>query len=263
MPLSGWICPGCHREVPLPSHKPPVANDHFEGPCGEIVHSDYANAVMKGRQGHEKDVGQVRVSNLIGCPRSYAIQQSENYYTDPLSGNSAETGTAWHSHMETNSVDPSNTEVEVSGTLIGIKVAGKVDRIRNGMIEDWKHQNDFAKKYLKEPKPIHVAQVSLYAELVAQSKGWRPTHGIIWNHFTTGMVPMKFPIMALGDVLAMVIGSGTVLDNLQEMAKFAASKIKWAEMRMVGEKIEYGQKTACDYCPVRGICWTEDRKAPF
>src|SRR5678815_4941677 len=138
MPITQWICPSCSRTVAL---------DHFqETDCGRKVHPDYANAVLRSRREHYAQ-GVVEVSHALGCPRSYAIQNAEDYAVDPLSLNSMETGTAWHHWMQRASVDPQWTEVELSGVIVGVQIVGKCDRLRPDQtpkaVEDWKHSNDF------------------------------------------------------------------------------------------------------------------------
>src|SRR5262245_37125944 len=110
MPIAGWICAGCSgRRVDL---------NHFETTqCGATVcHPDYIAAVLasnwKPRPG-------IHVSSGLGCPRSTAIEQSEQYYVNPLDLNAMETGTAWHAHVEKHTTEPANAEVEVKGIIDG------------------------------------------------------------------------------------------------------------------------------------------------
>ena len=262
MPITQWICTGCGgREVAL---------DHFAlTPCGEkVVHPDYAAAVLASAN---KDRPGVHVSTILGCPRKAAIEATEPYSVDPMTMNAMETGTAWHAHMEKSSVSPKDCEVQLDGFVAGIRITGKTDRLEPPTtVCDWKHGGDFSKKYAKEgPKETHQAQLSLYAELCSQTLGWRPTIGRIWHHFSgqdkDAMFPSEFPIWALEKVLAFRPGGGTytVLQLLQQANGYFSGHLSWETLPLAGETHMYGQKTACNYCGVFGICKTQATGAPF
>lgn len=266
MPIAQWICAGCGgREVPL---------SHFaETACGERIHPDFARAILIDRNSQYVQKA-VRVSHGLGCPRRAAIEESEPYAVDPLEANAPLTGVAWHALME--SAAPANyREVELTGTIAGVKVSGKCDRIRKlsdgaTAIEDWKHVNDFNVKHLKAGAKLeHQVQTSIYAELAAQS-GWiRPTVGIIWYHGSTGgkdaLTPHRFGLMGLDTALA--ARPYECEYSVQELLKQAASHyvdgVRWQDLPLAGKSIKFGSKTGCDYCGVRSVCWTADKGAPF
>lgn len=110
-------------------------------------------------------------------------------------------------------------------------------------------------------KDDHLAQMSLYAELVEQTKGWRPAHGIAWYRMQKEMLPFAEELWPLGRVLDYkpVSGEYTVGELLEQLA----SDSRWEELPLVGETQKYGTKLACDYCAVRDLCWTQAKSAPF
>lgn len=267
MPISGWLCVACGgRQVPL---------DHFATTkCGDTVHPDFANAVLKSSTEHNERRGGtpgVSVTQGLGCPRRAAIELSVPYYLDPLTMNAPETGTAWHAHLERASVDPKNTEVELAGVIAGIKVTGRCDRLRPpDTIEDAKHVNDFRRKYLKTMAPDnHRAQLSIYAELVEQTFGWRPTRGVIWYHFTMSgpdaFLPTKVDLLPIADALQLKpqLGKYSVLELFQQADSFFSGAVKWEDLPLAGESQMFGDKSLCTYCSVREVCWTQARGAPF
>lgn len=260
MPLSGWDCPVCH------DHKAPL--DHYaKSSCGESIPADYVGAILKGRS-ERYSKGEVTVTVGLGCVRQRAIEAAEPTFPDPLSMNSMLTGTAWHSLMEYGSVDPTNTEVEVAGVIDGLPMRGKVDRLLPpDAIADHKHQKDSARKYLKGAKPEHAAQLAIYAELVQQSKGWRPTRGIIWYHdAAAGFAPMVVdPLPTLDAALTYrpFGGEFMVRELYQQAAEFYAGRKKWEDLPMAGESMRFGVQSMCNFCPVRDACFIQNRMAPF
>lgn len=281
MPIARWICTGCGgREVPL---------DHFSATaCGEkVCHPDMAAAILADRDG-QYTRGSVRVSHGLGCPRRAAIEEVEDYAVDPLECNAALTGVAWHALLE--SVDerlarkngrPPDCEVEVSGTIAGIKLKGKIDRLRGDLIEDHKHINDFSVKWIRQNgvKPEHRAQVSIYAELCEQSGLQRPKRGIIWYHSSLGgkdaLIPMPVELMGVEEALAVrPYGCEYTVRELYEQANMFFNGVEpsglackpmndWRCLPLAGQTIQFGSKTGCDYCAVRAICQEAENGAPF
>jgi len=261
--IVGWLCAGCGgRQVDL---------QHFATTkCGESVcHPDQAHAIIKENSEHVSS-GAIGVGRGLGCPRSYAIQDAEPFHVDPLKLNAIDTGKAWHARMEWGSIDPGNCEVDVKGVIRDIAIAGRVDRLRPpDTIEDWKHGNDFSRKYCKEPKPAHVAQLSIYAELVAQCKGWRPSVGIIWHHFSgsgkDAVVPLKFALWPIEKALAYKPYNGefTVFEHYQQASAFFEKYTTWKELPLAGVEMKFGDKSHCEYCFVRSICTEAATGAPF
>jgi len=266
MPIAKWLCAACGgREVAL---------SHFaDTVCGEKVHPDFAAAILKDR-GEQYVSKAVRVSHGLGCPRRAAIEESEPYSVDPLDLNPPLTGTAWHAMME--SAGPRELcEVEVDGTLGVVYVNGKMDRLRpltDGelAIEDWKHINDFGVKWINgAPKPEHMVQASLYAELVEQCGNPRPSVGIIWYHSSqsgkAALTSHKFPLLPTHEALAArpYDCDFTVLELLKQAASHYEDGVRWQELPLAGKSIKFGTKTGCDYCSVRSICTEADKGAPF
>lgn len=302
MPITKWSCPSCRREVEL---------DHFQQTaCGKVVHPDYAAAVLADRESQADRTG-VRVSMASSCPRKYAIMGSEAIAVNPLDMLSALKGTAWHSLMETGAEGESwqcpqhdgafairrmaiekccagaatvGAEVEVAGTISGILLTGKIDRVRlvDGQLtgEDWKTGSDFRVAYIKggkafgrpvvgEGAPVeYKVQLSLYAELYRQQYGRTWDAATIWWAFSADSWAEPIEIMSVDACLDhQPYNCGyTVLELLHQAAQFAEGAVKWQDLPLVGKEIKFGKvKVGCDYCSVRDRCWTEDpnTKAPF
>ncbi len=267
MPIANWICAACGgREVPL---------SHFaETACGEKVHPDFARAILLDRNSQYVQRA-VRVSHGLGCPRRGAIEESEPYAVDPLELNPAIKGTGWHAFVEA-AAPAGMAEIELEGIIGGVKVNGKLDRLRqlsddSWAIEDWKTINDFNIKWIKSggAKPEHQVQASIYAELLDQMRKPRPTVGIIWYSSSVGgkdaLMPFKFDLLPLHEALAVrpYDCEYTVLELLKQAASHYEDGVRWEELPLAGKSIKFGGKTACDYCNVRSVCWTAAVGAPF
>lgn len=270
MPIARFICRGCGgREVDL---------DHFsKTACGESVcHPDYAAALLADRAGQYTS-GSVRVTHGLSCPRRAAIEESESFAVDPLDANAPLTGVAWHSLMEKFG-SKTDCEVEVSGTVGGVALKGKIDRIRmigdEMILEDWKHINDFSVKYIKQDgaKLEHRVQLSIYAELVHQCMQVRPVRGIIWYHSSVGgkdaLIPQPVSLISVEDALKVhPYGCDYTVDDLyKQMDLFFAfqPKYNWkTALPLAGASIRFGSKTGCDYCSVRSICMEAETGSPF
>lgn len=265
MPISAWICPHCGgRERPL---------DHFASTtCGELIHPDYAAAVLKDRSSQYVS-GVVRVSHGLGCPRKAAIEYAESYAINPLKSNAPLTGVAWHNLME--AAGPvEKCEVRVSGEISGIPLQGKIDRIRalpsgEFVLEDWKHGSDRATSERKSspPKERDVIQLSVYAELTQQTFGERPVRGIIWGHGSTegAIVPQPVKLLPIDEVLAKqpFEGDHSVIELYAQADEVFREDAHWSRLPLAGASMKLGNRTACDYCDVRTLCTAADRGAPF
>lgn len=264
MPIRAWVCQTCHKDVPL---------DHFEKTnCGKTVDPAYARAVLVDNiQESESVKGTVRVSDASGCPRKRAIMEQEDVAVDPLTFNAAMTGKAWHALMEKHGEGIAGHEIErrLTGTLAGVTVTGKPDRIvkADGCIEDHKNQNDFATKNPR-PKEEWAVQLSLYAELIYQADGYLPTKGKIRAHFSTSFPPAdEFELWPVKQALDHKPWSNDQYSagGLLRATELILSKPgMWKTAPMYGKSMLFGKsKTMCDYCPVKGPCWTSEAGAPF
>lgn len=274
MPITAFKCSVCHTaKVPL---------DHYATTnCGLAIHPDYVAAVLGEQEDNFPD-GKVRVSAASSCPRSAAIMATEDVTVDPLAFNAMLTGTAWHQLVATYGMmsQPGQgvteaqrlVEVEVEGVIDGIAMRGHIDRLlrHNGqlVIADWKHANDFARKYLKDAaKPEHICQTSLYAELYAQQHGERPARGVNWYHFTSSppFVPMWYDLWPVDKVLAHkpYQCEYTVGQLLHQAADFAAGKVRWQDLPLAGASFQFSGKSACDYCACYDSCQIQATGAPF
>jgi hypothetical protein len=254
--IVGFYCQKHRANVPL---------NHFDE-CN-AVHPDYAAAILADSQ---KMRGEgVHVTSALGCPRRAAIERTASVYAEPLGYNAVLGGTAWHALMQRFSSHPEHCEVEVKGVVAGTVIVGTVDRLHPpDSISDWKTTSEFAEKWLMKPKAEgggakaeHIAQLSLYAELVEQSLGWRPEFGTVWYRTHKKMMPFTEKLWDLETVLAFhpLNGDYSVADLLGQLT----SPMKWEDLPLVGETQKYGNKTACDYCGVRDACYTQARGAPF
>lgn len=286
MPITAWKCPGCHREVPL---------DHYETTkCGATVcHPDYARAILRDNEDrYVKD--QVTVTVGLGCPRSRAIENDLPVAVNPLEFNALLIGRAWDQLLENHS--PAGTsKVVVKGTIAGVEIWGEIDRVReltNGeqtylAIEDHKHGNNFQQRFAKKDvesgkpvvKPEQAIQTSIYAELYAQQEGVRPTHGVIWQHYSGApgpsnavLTPHIYLLWSVADCLAHKPYNGEyTVEQLYKMADRyekwkrggAAIRVEALDLPLVGKTMSFGTKEFCDYCEVRDTCFTADRGAPF
>lgn len=269
MPIVGWWCKQCRLRVAL---------DHFETACNS-VHPDYAAAVLADSR-KERAAG-IHVTGVLNCPRKSALEHSANVYVDPLAYNAILSGTAWHELMESASVSPELCEVEVRGVVAGVPLVGKIDRLHPPTaISDWKRTSEWAEKWLSKPKDEgggmkaeHLAQLSLYGELVEQSFGWRPAHGIIWYSTHKSMLYFAEQLWPLEQVLGFkpLDGDYTVAELIKQADQYAqwnspdgaALRREWQDLPLAGQSMKYGAKTACDYCAVRETCFEQAFGAPF
>jgi PD-(D/E)XK nuclease superfamily protein len=258
MPIVGWYCPKCRCRVPL---------DHWAGGSCDAVHPDYAAAVLADNR-KDRTPG-IHVTSVVGCPRKAAMEGTAEVYIDPLVHNSIVGGTAWHGLMAASAVDPSLCEVEVTGTVGGAVLVGRVDRLHSpAAISDWKVTSEWAEKWLMKPKAEgggmkgeHLAQLSLYAELVEQTFGWRPMTGTVWYRTHKTHLPFTERLWDLTTVLDFHPLGGEF--SVSELIQQAASGVEWQQLPLAGESMAYGQKSACDYCSMREPCWAQAKGAPF
>jgi hypothetical protein len=260
MPITGWYCNKCRARVPL---------DHWADGACDAVHADFAAAVLV--DSHRDRGAGVHVTGVIGCPRKSAMEATAEVYIDPLTCNSILGGTAWHGLMAA-SGEPGLCEVEVRGAVAGVQLVGRVDRLHPPLaISDWKVTSEWAEKWLNKPKDEgggmkgeHLAQLSLYAELVEQSLGWRPVTGTVWYRTHKAMVRFTEVLWPLDEVLDFHPLGGEY--SVAELIAQAAAGIEhghWRDLPLAGESMAYGQKSACDYCSMREPCWTQAKSAPF
>lgn len=263
MPIIGWYCAKCRANVPL---------GHFEQ-C-TAVHPDFAAAILADSR---KDRAEgVHVTSIIGCPRKAAIERCAEAYVDPLGYNAILGGTAWHKLMEGASNQPELCEVKVRGVVNGVMLSGVVDRLHPPTaISDWKVTSEWAEKWLNKPKDEgggmkaeHLAQLSLYGELVHQSLGWRPVCGTVNYRTHKALLSFTETLWDLQTTLDFVPLSGdySVAELIRQAAWSEDCGVTtecWAELPMAGQSMKYGSKTACDYCSVRDTCFNQTFGAPF
>jgi hypothetical protein len=269
MPIVGFYCQKCRARVPV---------GHWEGDC-DAVHPDFAAAVVADSQ-KDRQPG-IHVTSVIGCPRKGAIEQAVGVHVDPLGYNSILGGTGWHRLMEQSSTQPELCEVEVRGVVGGVELVGKVDRLHPpAAISDWKVTSEWAEKWLMKPKgegggmkAEHLAQLSIYGELVVQTLGWRPVEGTVWYRTHKAMLSFTERLWNVEQVLDFHPLGGEfsvaeLLKQADEHARWmspdgAALRRDWYDLPLAGESMKYGAKTACDYCSVRETCWQQAKGAPF
>lgn len=276
MPIIGWNCPICKRPSPL---------DHYATTvCGMNIHPDYAEAVLHGDDDYYGRDKEVTVTAGLGCPRSRAIEKQADFYANPVDYNAMVLGDAWDRQME-RYAPPDRAKIQVHGQLAGIEVWGEIDRVRHCtdgggnvflVLEDHKHGNNFAQRFAKKEgvKLEHKLQLSIYGHLYGETFGETPTHGVIWNHYSGApagkpvenyIMPFVFLLMPIMEALnAKPFGSSyTVAELFTQTSQVVSGKVKWSDLPLVGETMSFGTVSYCDYCQVRGTCFTEAKGAPF
>lgn len=271
MPIIGWQCPICSKPAPL---------DHYATTdCGLTIHPDYAQAILDDRAEPHHTEGMVTVTMGLGCPRSRALEASdEPLLVNPLDYNALLIGQAWDQYI-------TGEKLVLLGEVAGIQMAGEVDRVRrlgnDLLIEDWKHSNNNQQYFLKTEVEKGVAikmeyrvQTSIYAELYEQMHGERPNKGMVWNHYSGAqssknrvLWPLLYDTIPLEEALAHhpLDGDYTVLELYQQAAGlYADEPVKWSDLPLVGATMHFGKtNTMCDYCQVRAACTEAARGAPF
>ena len=265
MPIGAWNCPVCSQnDLPL---------DHFKTSkeCGEQIHPDYADAVLRGEHEHyrfgTRDIG---VTDLIGCPRSVAGSRDLSYSVNPKDMMAMSNGTAWDQW-----VTAGQKKEALHGTLGGIEIIGEPDRMRDEVVEDCKRSHDFSASHLKGTcrcipqcpggaKPDHRCQVSLYAHLKRQS-GEESESGRIWYQFSGDCLPFPVSLMSESEILEYkpVNGETTITAHLALLNEWKRGNLKWEDMPLTGEQQSYGKKSKCDYCSIAGPCREEATGAPY
>lgn len=291
MPIIGWDCPVCGQHAGL---------DHYlTTTCGLQIHPDYAQAILDDRATPHYITDQVTVTAGLGCPRSRALEASdEELYVNPLDYNALLAGRAWDEL-----ITKPETKLQLKGEIAGITIYGEIDRVRrvpcftcNGvggaciacnstgqsdlLIEDHKHSNNNAQRFLKKEIEAGTAvkfeyriQTSIYAELYRQQEGEQPTRGMIWNHYSGAqsksnsvLIPLLYDLVPLDECLSYCPygGSYTVLELYEQAASlYTETPAKWSDLPLVGETMSFGSMSYCDYCQVRSKCFQQARGAPF
>lgn len=271
MPIIGWACPACKKRVPL---------DHYETDpnCGLAIHPAYAQAILTDRAEPHHTEGMVTVTAGLGCPRSRALENSdEELFVNPLDYNALLAGQAWDRFI-------TGEKIILKGEINGIPMAGEIDSIRrlgtDLLLEDWKHSNNnqqrFMKKEIEEGKAVkyeYRIQTSIYAELYEQQTGERPTRGMVWNHYSGAessynrvLIPLLYKFVPLEEALAFKPYSGeyTVGELYAQVASLYGNKpVTWADLPLVGKTMSFGTKDYCSYCQVREACFIQAGGAPF
>jgi hypothetical protein len=285
MPIIGWACPVCSRQVPL---------DHYAvSECGLRIHPAYAAAILYD-EATDPHGERMSVTDGLGCPRHAAIENQEGVYVNPLDYNALLIGRGWDSIVGDAEIihygaPALRLKVQLHGTIASMEVTGEADNIRRLgdmlILSDWKHSNNFRQKYLKldaakeppeAPSMEYKIQTSIYAELYRQTFGESPTHGEVVYHFSGAgkdvLLPMQYSIMPLAECLAYKPYSGQyTVEELYRMAQTIYGPVpedhlaakRWAELPLVGQTMAFGSKSYCDYCEVKDVCFTAARGAPF
>lgn len=271
MPIVGWACPACKKQVPL---------DHYitDPKCGLVIHPAYAQAILDDRAEPHHTEGMVTVTAGLGCPRSRALENSdEKLFVNPLDYNALLAGQAWDRFI-------TGEKIILRGVIDDIPMAGEIDCVRrlgaDLLIEDWKHSNNnqqrFMKKEMAEGKTVkfeYRIQTSIYAELYAQMHAERPTRGMVWNHysgaesnFNSVLIPLLYDFVPLEEALEYKPYSGeyTVRELYAQVHSLCSEEaVTWKDLPLVGTSMSFGTKDYCSYCQVRNACFTQDRGAPF
>lgn len=266
MPIIAWDCPHCKRTVPL---------DHYAtSTCGLKLPADYATAILRDND-DRYITDEVTVTSGIGCPRSRALEHSGDAIVNPHRYNALLIGRAWDQLLEKHAPE-GTAKLQVEGYIEGIHIYGEIDKVIHlddkFIIIDHKHGNNFAQKWAAKEgvKPEHRVQTSIYAELYAQQHGDRPSHGLIFNHYSGAsgdpFTPYLYDLMTVEQALAhKPYGSTyTVLDLYRQTAQlYGTDPITWEQLPLVGTTMTFGSKSYCDYCAVQKQCLEQSTGAPF
>lgn len=282
MPIKQFACPFCNRNTDL---------DHYvTTSCGELLHPDYAAAVVADSLSHEKRK-LPSVTMGLGCVRKQAISDNEDVAMNPLAVLTPIRGTAWHKLMEdvakielagANGQRAIGGEIDVVGEIAGIKLTGSIDRVRalpDGRLigEDHKTGKDqravfilggksYGKQISGSGSPMeYKIQLSLYAELYYQVFGVRWDGAIIWWWFNHLAAADPIEILPVEQCLVHkpYDCDYTVGELLKQAADSISGAVRWQDLPMVGASIKFGKSVGCDYCAVRDTCMVESQGAPF
>src|SRR5688500_2802717 len=119
MPIIGWNCPHCHKQVPL---------DHYATTkCGLLIHPAYAAAILADEE-TDPHGDRVTVTSGLACPRGRAIEVAAEVFVNPLDYNALLLGRAW------DAIVAGNEKIKLKGEIAGIAIEGELDNIRRLMI---------------------------------------------------------------------------------------------------------------------------------
>lgn len=275
MPITNWWCPICNSKVAL---------DHYvTTACGLKIHPDYAQAILNDRAEPHHTEGMVTVTAGLSCPRSRALEVSdENLTVNPLDYNALLIGQAWDKFITGNKMVLQGELTLPNGQVL--QIAGEIDNVRRWsdelLVEDWKHSNNNQQRFIKKEIAEGVAvkmeyriQTSIYAELYRQQHGEQPTKGLVWNHYSGAqsgyndpLIPLMYDFIPLETALNYYPYGGdyTVAELYAQAAQLHnTTPIKWSNLPLAGETMMFGKQSMCSYCQVRDACFTQAKNAPF
>lgn len=262
MPIIGWNCPHCKRQVPL---------DHYATTaCGLVIHPAYAAAILADEESDPHGT-ELTVTNGLACPRSRAIETQAEVYVNPLDYNALLLGRAW------DAIVAAGNKMQLRGEIAGLAISGELDNIRKLgdmlILSDFKHSNNFRAKWIKQeggPSTEYKIQTSIYAELYQQMYGEVPTHGEVVYHFSGAgkdvLLPYQYAIMPVEECLAYKPYSGqyTVRELYEQSAGiYIDQPVRWEDLPLVGDGMSFGSKSYCEYCQVRDTCMVQAKGASF
>lgn len=192
------------------------------------------------------------VTSCTSCPRRKALLRDGAPVQIERAANRA-LGTGLHALLER--IDPATAEVRVVGTMWGMRMSGRIDRLRDGLVCDHKLKLS-AKSAPTGPYPEETWQAEMYRNLLAQNDiqttGWVIYH--FWNNEWFDF-PHSGPILDEAE-LGRFRPHGSQWEA-REIARLAASVddgAAVADIPLVGEAFPMGKLTACAWCEVEGAC---------
>lgn len=204
----------------------------------------------------------VHVTGCMACPRKDALLRA-GAKVDYSRLTARLTGTMVHRMLET--VRPETAEVRVAGRLFGLDIVGSVDRLRDGLVVDYKTSN--GKSRPTGVYPEHVWQFEAYRFLLAQggtvTRGWSVHY--FWQ-FREWVDPFEHigPLWteeALGRFRPH--GGSFTTREIAQMAEAVEQGAPAASIPLVGAGQTMGKGTACGYCEVEGPCGAEGLAVDF
>ena len=195
----------------------------------------------------------VHVTSCLSCPKRQALLLS-GAQVDITRLESRLKGTMVHRLLET--VDPENAERAVRGRLFGLDVVGSIDRLRDGLVVDYKTSGGKAKP--SGVYPEHVWQFECYRYLLAglgySTRGWAVHY--FWQ-FREWVGPFEHegPVWteeALGRFRPH--GGQFTAREIAHLAAEVEAGARPEAIPMVGLSQTMGKGSACGYCEVEGAC---------
>lgn len=244
MPMVGLKCGKCLKDVDV---------DHF-GPQ-KCLHVPRAMAEQVLVDQRDRPEGWT-VTMVQGSIREHIIKKTQPYRIDPVKHMSMQLGTSQHAMLGWHDYPVIGKSHRYHGTISGLKLSGEPDLWEGGDdVADYKFTGSLFR--MKGPKYEHRVQVSLYAELIEQQTGVRPTNGVLYyGGFGQSMKNFRFDIIPLEECLdSKVDRVRTLLDNIILAREYEEGRLKLDDIPCGCKEVFFGKASKADnYCDVSLQC---------